>query len=357
MTFPDSHQTLGPGKLPAAILARLLGSLGQSDECVLVGPGVGRDAAAIAFGDRVLVVKTDPITFATEGAAAYLVDVNANDLACMGAQARWLLVTSMFPEGTTVGDVGRLFSELTAVCRARGVSLIGGHTEVTPGIDRALLVGTLLGDATHEGLLRPGGARVGDDLYVARGIAIEGTALLARELRAVLVPLVGEASVDAAAALFDAPGIAVAADAAILRDVPGVRALHDPTEGGLGTGVRELAAAAGCGVLLERDAVPVLRETAVVAGALGLDPLGMLASGALLVAAAPEARDRLREVASGHGIPLTRIGSVVPAEAGLLLRSGGIDGPLPEWTTDEVGRALLAHAVASSRTSPLESCT
>ncbi len=354
MTFPDSNQPLGPGKLPAALLSRLLGSLGQADDSVLVGPGVGRDAAAIEFGDRVLVVKTDPITFATEGAAAYLVDVNANDLACMGARPRWLLVTSMFPEGTTTGDVERLFLELTEVCLDRGVSLVGGHTEVTPGIDRALLVGTMLGDASHADLLRPGGARAGDDLYLARGIAIEGTALLARQLRAVLIPLVGEDLVDRAAALFDAPGISVVADASILREVPGVRALHDPTEGGLGNGVRELAVAAGCGVLLERDAVPILPETAAIASALGLDPLGMLASGALLVAAAPAAGEPLREAASASGIPLARIGSLTPAGAGLLLKSGDTVQPLPEWTTDEAGRALIAHQRSGKQAATLE---
>ncbi len=354
MTFPSSHQTLGPGKLPAALLSRLLGSLGTADDRVLVGPGVGRDAAAIELGDRVLVVKTDPITFATEGAAAYLVDVNANDLACMGAPARWLLVTSLFPEGTTLREVERLFTELAAVCRARGVSLVGGHTEITPGIDRALLVGTMFGDTSHDLLLRPGGAMAGDDLYLARGIAIEGTALLAREMREALLPLVGEAVVDRAAALLDSPGISVVADAVVLRNVPGVRALHDPTEGGLGTGVRELAVAAGSGILLERDAVPILPETAAIAAALGLDPLGMLASGALLIAADPAASDLLGEVASHASIPLARIGSVGPASAGFLLQSGDVVETLPEWTTDEVGRALGAHDRSIKPASSLE---
>ena len=88
------------------------------------------------------------------------------------------------------------------------------------------------------------------------------------------------ALLDRAAQLPNEPGISVAKEAIALLDAGGVTALHDPTEGGLATGVRELALAAGCGATIDRDAVPVLPETAAVAEALGLDPLGMLASGA-----------------------------------------------------------------------------
>jgi hydrogenase maturation factor len=97
------------------------------------GRASGRDAAAIALGDRILVAKTDPITFATEHAATYLVDVNGNDLACLGARPRWLLVTALLPEGITAGEVEAQFAELAAVCAARNIALVGGHTEVSAG--------------------------------------------------------------------------------------------------------------------------------------------------------------------------------------------------------------------------------
>ena len=87
--------TLRPGKLPASLLAELLRTIPQ-DPRVIVGPGVGRDAAVIDMGDgRVLVAKTDPITFATEHAGWYAVNVNANDIACMGAEPKWLLATAL----------------------------------------------------------------------------------------------------------------------------------------------------------------------------------------------------------------------------------------------------------------------
>ncbi|MGN6755265.1 MAG: AIR synthase related protein, partial [Thermomicrobiales bacterium] len=85
------EEILPLGKLPGALLERLLARYATADERLIVGPGIGRDAAAIALDDdRAFVVKTDPITFATAEIAWYLVNVNANDLACLGATPRWL---------------------------------------------------------------------------------------------------------------------------------------------------------------------------------------------------------------------------------------------------------------------------
>ena len=156
------------GKLPAELLGRLLATYATSDPTVIVGPGVGGDAAAIDLGSTTLVVKSDPITFATESAARYLVDVNANDLACLGATPRWMMVTALLPPGTTEALVESHFRELRDACLQRGISLVGGHTEVTSGLDRSILVGVLIGEAEGGRLLRPGGARPGDRLLLTQ---------------------------------------------------------------------------------------------------------------------------------------------------------------------------------------------
>jgi len=340
MIDPALNAPLAIGKLPTALLRALLNSTQVDDPSLLVGPGVGRDAAAIRFGDAVLVAKSDPITFATSGAAAYLVDINANDLACLGATPRWLLVTALLHAGVTPGDVTTLFADLASVCATRGIAMVGGHTEITAGLDRTILVGTLLGETTEERLLQPGGAQAGDDLLLSKGIAIEGTALLARErgdrLRARLDPSL----VDRAARLLDRPGISVVADAEAILGLDGLHALHDPTEGGLAMAVREMAIASGCGAIIEREAVPVLPETAAIAGALALDPLGMLASGSLLVAAAPEATARLLDAATGAGVTLRRIGRLTDRADRFELQSSEGTRELPHFDTDEVSRAL-----------------
>lgn len=176
---------LPAGKLPPWLLQRVLPA-GSEDASVLVGPGVGRDAAAILVGDRIVVAKNDPITFATAGGEEHLVEVNANDIACMGGTPRWMMVTGLLPFGITPAEVERNFARLAKACRRRSVELIGGHTEVVFGLERPILVGMMLGEAAPEDFLRPGQARPGHVLLMTKGLAIEGTALLARELRSEL---------------------------------------------------------------------------------------------------------------------------------------------------------------------------
>jgi hydrogenase maturation factor len=328
------------GKLPGQLLARLIAEYATSDPTVVVGPGIGGDAAAIDLGGTTLVVKSDPITFASESPARYLVDVNANDLACLGATPRWMMVTALLSEGTTEERVEAHFRELRDACLQRGISLVGGHTEITLGLGRPILVGVLIGEVEAARLLRPGGARPGDRLLLTGALALEGTALVARELGGRLRAAVEPELVERAAGLLSDPGISVVPAAMALLEAGGVTALHDPTEGGLATGVRELALAAGCGATIDREAVPVMDETTAIARALGLDPLGMLASGSLLAAVAPDAVEKLLAVGRSAGFRLTPIGEVTDRPGRFMLRADGVEGELPVYDSDEITKAL-----------------
>jgi hydrogenase expression/formation protein HypE len=329
-------QPLPAGKLPGWLLKKILPS-SSSDEQVLVGPGVGFDAAAVAIGEKVVVAKTDPITFASERAAFHLVEVNANDLACMGAEPRWLLVTSLLPVGVTPADVLSSFAELTEACRHRGVELIGGHTEIVPGIDRPLLIGSMLGVTSHRDLVVPGGARTGDIIMLTKSLAIEGTALLAQERADELIPLVGELVVRSASRLLRDPGISVVDDCRAALSLGGVTALHDPTEGGLATAVRELAAPSKLGVRLSADDIPILPETRAICDALGLDPLGLLASGSLLLTVSQDLAADVRVAIRAAGIPVAAIG-IMTADGEFTIIRDGVVKPLPSFAVDEIAR-------------------
>jgi hydrogenase expression/formation protein HypE len=343
-------EPLPAGKLPSWLLRKVLPGSSR-DPDILVGPGLGRDAAAIAVGERVIVAKNDPITFASEGGAAHLVEVNANDVACMGATPRWLLVTALLPHGVTPADVLNQFADLRETCRHRSVELIGGHTEIVSGLERPILVGMMLGEAAPHELLRPGQAQPSDVLLVTKGLAIEGTALLARERADQLRDRIGEASLAAAARLMDQPGISVIAEAEIARRSGEVTALHDPTEGGLASAVRELATVSGAGVEIDAAAVPILPETRAVADALDIDPLGMLASGSLLIATRPEGVSRIVHDIEAAGIPVSVVGRLTddPQEASLII--DGTRRSLPQFAVDEVAR-LLSQSGEGRRSSP-----
>jgi hydrogenase maturation factor len=328
------------------LLAELLRANPVSDSRVLIGPGVGRDSAAIRFGDTVIVVKTDPITFPTENSAWHLVHVNANDIACQGATPRWLLVTALLPEGeTTVESISMLFARLFTAAREIGVDVIGGHTEVTLGLDRTILVGTMLGETSVKGLIDPANATPGDRLLMTKTAGIEGTALLASALIAKRVPTTAldVAVLEAAAEFARDPGISILREATALRDAHAVTALHDPTEGGIATAIRELAMSAGCGAFVSRDAISIAPETRVLADTLGVDPLGLLSSGSLLAAVRPDAMAAAEEALNSVEIPFSWIGKLTSAESGMVFRTGSIETSLPEFEVDEVARILAGN--------------
>ena len=343
--MPDRAMSdvLGAGKLPGALLGQLLHGIANTDDSILVGPGVGRDAAAVRIGNAILVLKTDPITFASTGAARYLVSINSNDLACLGAIPKWMLVTGMFPLGTTRAEIEEMFSELATVTEQNAIALVGGHTEITSAVNRPVLVGMLAGETTEERLLRPGGAQAGDLLVVSRPISIEGTALLAEELGDRLAPLVGTELLDRCRRLIDSPGLSVAPDARIAFDAADIHAMHDPTEGGIAMGAREIAEASGLSAQVHLDRIPIMPDTSAIASALEIDPLGMLASGSLLVAVPkPSARTLLNAWEVAGAAPAV-IGRLIASTDDHQLIDGLETRSLPNFVQDEVSRALSTN--------------
>jgi hydrogenase expression/formation protein HypE len=333
---------LASGKLPGPLLDRLIEAYRTApDADVIVPAGYGRDAAAIQIaGDAPIIVKSDPITFATSAAARYLVAVNANDIACLGGIPRWLTVVMLVPTGTHESSVEQLFADLKTACDGLDIAVIGGHSEVTDAVTRPVLVGTMLGLAGPWGLLEPGDAKVGDDILLTQAAGIEGTALLARERTGELSVALGHPVVRHAAKLLQLPGISVVGAAHALLASSVVHALHDPTEGGVATSIHELASASNCGVEILRDSIPVLPETAAICQHFGLDPIGLLGSGALLVAVSPRNRIDVERAARQAGFPITRIGRLVDqAEGATMLTSEG-RVPLPRFDADEVTRVL-----------------
>jgi len=336
-------EDLKAGKLPAAMLARLLSKLEIGDPRVLLGPRVGEDAALIDFGETTLIAKTDPVTFATDRIGWYAVQVNANDIAASGGDPRWFMATVLLPEGTEPETAEAIFDQMRDAAEALDVSLIGGHTEITIGLPRPIVCGVMLGEAPKGAALGTGGAGPGDVLLLTKGIAIEGTSVLARE-RATALKEAGVAPeiLHSAAELLFEPGISVVRDARAAREAGGVTAMHDPTEGGLATALAELADASGVGLEIEKAAVPVLPETAEISRALGVDPWGLLASGALLLATRPDAAVRVLERLERAGVSATRIGRATEPETGLRVRTPRGTEPLPVFERDEVARTLEA---------------
>ena len=333
------------GKLPPDLLHRLLSDAPITDPRVLIGPGIGEDAAVISMSeDRVLVAKTDPITFASDEIGWYSVHVNANDIAATGAEPRWFLATLLVPEDMPESEIEKAFHQIADACKDIGVSLIGGHTEVTYDIRRPIVMGAMLGEAHPKDLTPTSAARVGDAILLTKAIAIEGTAVLARESAHILsVRSVPDSAIENARAFLYDPGISVLKDARIARAAGEVHSMHDPTEGGLITGLREIGWAAGAGVRLDLDSVPILPETRAFCQALDLDPFGLLASGALVITLDPEQVSAVTESLKRADITVTQIGVVTPPEDGFVMITSQEKREMPDFPIDELARFLSSQ--------------
>jgi hydrogenase expression/formation protein HypE len=322
------------------LLAELIRFRGWPDQRVILGPRLGEDAAVIDLGDRYLVAKTDPITFVTDDIGWYLVQVNANDLATSGAAPRWLLVTLLLPEHGATPELAQcIVSQIDAACRQLHIAVVGGHTEVTHGLDRPLAVGHMLGEVAKDKWVATSGARVGDDLLLVKGVAIEGTSIVARE-KALELRKRGYSEEFIARAqkyLYD-PGISVVREALMAVECAEVHAMHDPTEGGLATALHELVHAAGVGLWVDAQAIPILPECQALCIEFSLNPLGLIASGSLLVALPPEETPALLLAYREADITCSRIGHITPAGEGLKLENGTSTMDLPRFDQDEVAR-------------------
>lgn len=332
------------GKLPQEHLARLFSRHATSNRRVVMGPGIGHDAAVISFcddtdgPDRYLVAKTDPITFASQEIGWYAVHVNANDVACTGAKPQWFLVTLLLPqEATDEALVDQIFDQIATTCHQLDVALVGGHTEITHGFARPVVVGFMLGEVEIDRFIRPDGAQPGDVLLLTKGVAVEGTAIIARE-KGPYLAAIDPALIDRSRDFLYDPGISVVEDATVAAAAGEVHAMHDPTEGGVATGLWEMAEAAQVGLIVEEHAIPVFDETRALCQALDLNPLGLIASGALLLAVAPRSADDVCSALEAADIRVARIGRVVDRSRGCLLRRGEQEHPLPHFERDEIAR-------------------
>ncbi len=338
----ERGERLPAGKLDMDLLAGLLGAP-EEGHGVVLGPGIGRDVAVVdGGGDRYWLLKSDPITFATDEIAHYAVTVNVNDIATAGGVPRWFLATLLLPDsGVTSGEVEAIFAQLRAACSRYGVALVGGHTEVTGAVRRVVIAGSMVGEVPRNSLVRSCDVAIGDAILCTKAIPLEGCAILAREKREELLEAgFAPQTLEDLAGLLHEPGICVLEDARAACSAAAVHAMHDPTEGGVATALWELARASGVGMRVTAAAIPLLAEAGEVCAQFGIDPLGLIASGALLVAVAPEDEERVIRACAAEGIGCTRIATAVDPSEGIQLVSGGQAIDLPRFDQDEIVKAF-----------------
>jgi len=305
----------------------------------LVGPGIGLDCAVVDIGSTLLVFKSDPITFATNEIGWYAVQVNANDIATSGADPTWFMMTMLLPEGGSTPElVEQIGEQVYQACQQIGVSVIGGHSEITPGVNQPIIVGTLIGEVAHQDLVTPRGAQPGDSLLLTKEVPIEAISILAREFPSKLENALSTDEIEAAQDYLYQPGISVLKDAQVATRAGRVTAMHDPTEGGLAAALWELAAACGHKLVIDPQLVLITPLAEHVCAAFDLNPMAAIASGALLLTTPPNHASRICRALEMEGIHCREIGEVEQGKAQVWIETNGMRELLPYPERDEIAR-------------------
>lgn len=315
------------GKLDPETLSRLVyGRTGAPAPDLVQGAAFGEDTAAIPLGEETLVVNADPCSLAAERVGTIAVHVACNDVAASGARPRWLTSTVLLPEENAIALLDRVTRQLDEAARAVGATIVGGHTERSPQLERPLLAMTAFG--LTDRYVATGTAEPGDRILLTKGAAVEATGIVATDFRDRLLEGgdgvgdgagagadaagdVDEALLNRAAGFFDSLSVVPDADAV----GPFATAMHDPTEGGVLAGLVELALAGDVRCTVSGDAIPVREETRILCDALGIDPLRTFGSGALLATVPESAVDDALDAASDAGVEAAVVGRVADDES------------------------------------------
>ena len=327
-----------PGKLPTDFLKTCITHAGTEDPRVLIGPRFGEDCAVIDIGAQYLVVKTDPVTFTAADVGWYAVHINANDVATMGAQPAWFQTCLLFPPDTPEESVRQVFAQIDSTCRDLGITVTGGHTEVTASVTQPVVVGNMTGVVAKDRLVTTQGVRAGDLVVMTKTAGLEGTSIVFTEKHKELEDILPPELQREAQHIRETWGISIVKEA-LLAAQYGATAMHDPTEGGVAMGLYELTAVSGLGMQLDLDAIPTLPSTRAICEHFSINPLGLISSGTLLLTISADNWPSLENIFQSENIPAQVIGTVTP-EAGIQARRNGQEVRFVYSERDELLKVL-----------------
>ncbi|MEA2090093.1 MAG: AIR synthase family protein [Thermoproteota archaeon] len=328
------------GKVPIEILKEIIyRRSGAKRKEVILGPAVGEDGALVQVGDKVLVSCMDPITGALERIGWLAVNINANDVATFGVSPTFFSSSLLLPENATNQTVQTICDQIDRAARKLEIAVVGGHSEVTPGLTNPIVVGGCMGITEKGRYVTSGGAESGDKLILTKGAGIEGTAILAADRHTLLEKRFNTGFLEGAKGFFK--HISVVKEATLAFKAGGVTAMHDPTEGGVAGGVHEMADASNVGVQVFEEKIPVSPETRKICEFFEIDSMQLISSGALLISVKPNFAGKVIKVLKRRNIEASIIGEILDApNSRVLVRKDGTKTELARPVSDHLWVAL-----------------
>ncbi len=292
---------------PEELKKYVFNRIGAVNSDVQVGPAYGEDTAAIDIGEQVLVINSDPIIYAADRIGTLGVNIVSNDIIASGAEPDWMTVTYLLPNRDD-NDLETISRQIDRTAKDLGIAVVGGHSEYVPEISRPFLALTCFG--LTENYISTGGVNPGDQLILTKGAAIEGTGIIATDFTGELQEKLPAEILERGERRMEK--LSVLPEGLLLRDY--ASAMHDPTEGGIIDGLLELAVASGMALEVDSDKIIVNSDTKKICSVMGVDPLRIFGSGALIASVKAAEAEEVLDLLRQESIPATVIGEARKAK-------------------------------------------
>jgi hydrogenase maturation factor len=227
--------------------------------------------------------------------------------------------------------------QLGSQCRTLGITLCGGHTEITDAVTRPVVSGMMAGTVKRKHLIDKRNIGPGDRIIMTKAAGLEGTTIIAREFKDKLTQLgLSRSEIEAAKQFLS--HIPILKEARIAARGHGVTGMHDATEGGVATAISELAQISGHKITVHVDTIQCRPLTQKICRLLDIDPLGLIGSGSLLICCPPDKSRHLVQTLRTAGIEAAVIGEVRPEAGGVEAFRKGKPVDWPDFEADEITR-------------------
>ncbi|MFC2011289.1 AIR synthase family protein [Chloroflexota bacterium] len=336
------------GKISPEIFNELIfPRLGAKSTNMLVGPQHGVDVGIVEIGEKAVSFTCDPVfivpEYGWERAAWFAIHILASDSVTCGLKPKFLSIDLNLPIEMTKEQLEIMWDTMHLECERLGISVITGHTARYENCHYPMVGGaTIVGIGEKNEYVTPKMANAGDKIIITKGPAIEATGILATMFPRLIEEQFGHDFSQRAQQIFYKMSVVEDAMTAVSVGVRenGITAMHDATECGVWGGLYEVAQAAGLGVRIAKEQIPVEECVVEVCSYFNIDPYASISEGTLIIACREHKAQEVVDLLSQKGIKSSIVGELTEQENGMVLISEGAEEKLNHPIVDPFWQAF-----------------